>query len=430
MQISPKGLALIKGFEGLELTAYICPAGVLTVGYGSTGPHVHEGMAITEAEAEALLLKDLVRFEKAVNRQVWVPMTQGAYDALVSFAFNCGEGALAESTLLRRLNTGEDPNTVAKTELPRWTNGGLEGLVRRRNAEVKLFCSDGSTTGGTTSGGDAAPKTIDLHCMVPTLLKKRPVASAELADNEKTPVELGKTYKGCKVLGTENAHHHIELPGGAGQWWIYPPHWDNGTGGPPGQGPTGPGDTKAPFRVELVQGNRLVGFKHQDQKDNASDGWRECQSSSIAMCLMWLGIGNLTNDQQYVALVKKHGDTTEREPHFAAMKDLGYSGATWHTGLSIAEIKAEILKAKPVAVGSLHHGPASAPTGGGHFVVITGFTDSAWLVQDPYGSQDLVNGGFADDCMGAGKDQLYSFKNFNPRIFVEGDGTCWGWTFS
>ena len=102
----------------------------------------------------------------------------------------------------------------------------------------------------------------------------------------------------------------------------------------------------------------------------------------------------------------------------------------WHTGLSIAEIKAEILKAKPVAVGSLHHGTASAPTGGGHFVVITGFTDSAWLVQDPYGSQDLVNGGFADDCMGAGKDQLYSFKNFNPRIFVEGDGTCWGWTFS
>jgi hypothetical protein len=63
-------------------------------------------------------------------------------------------------------------------------------------------------------------------------------------------------------------------------------------------------------------------------------------------------------------------------------------------------------------------------------VVLTGYTGSAWVVQDPYGSQDLANGGWASQAMGAGKDQLYSFKNFNPRIFVEGDGSCWGWTFS
>jgi hypothetical protein len=62
-------------------------------------------------------------------------------------------------------------------------------------------------------------------------------------------------------------------------------------------------------------------------------------------------------------------------------------------------------------------------------VVLTGYTDSQWVVQDPYGSQDLLNGGWASQAMGAGKDQLYSFENFNPRIFVEGDGSCWGWTF-
>ncbi len=414
MKISTAGLNLIKEFEGCETTAYVCPAGVLTIGYGSTGSHVTPGKTITEAEAEALLLKDLTRFEKAVNELVKVPMTQGMYDALVSFAFNCGEGALGESTLLRKLNAGEDPNTTAKAELPRWTNGGLAGLVRRRAAEVELFCSGGAAA-------PAAGGTVDIKAMQATLIKKKPVAGTELADNEKVAIEPGKTYAGCKVLKDEAGHKLLELPGGSGQWWVYMPHWAYvGDAPKPAAAPAGGG---------RVENHRLVGFKHQDQKDNASDGWRECQSSSIAMCLMWMGIGNLTNDQQYVALVEKHGDTTERAPHFAAMKDLGYTKAKWHTTLSIAQCKAEIDAGRPVAVGSLHHGPVSAPSGGGHFVVLTGYTDSQWVVQDPYGSQDLLNGGWASQAMGAGKDQLYSFENFNPRIFVEGDGSCWGWTF-
>ena len=132
------GLALLKSFEGCELTAYTCPAGVLTIGYGSTGSHVHPGMTITEAEAEALLKQDLTRFEKAVVDLISVPLDQFEFDALVSFSFNIGCGALADSTLRRRLNAGEDKATVIAAELPRWTNGGLAGLVRRRAAEVKL----------------------------------------------------------------------------------------------------------------------------------------------------------------------------------------------------------------------------------------------------------------------------------------------------
>jgi len=406
MKISTKGLALIKKYEDCKLAAYFCPAGVLTIGIGSTGPHVYEGMTITQAEADALLLKDLVRFEKAVNELVKVPMTQGAYDAMVSFCFNCGEGAFEESTLLRELNEGKDPNAVAKAQLPRWTNGGLAGLVRRRAAEVELFCSS-----------PAHPAKVDLKCIVATLLKKRPVPGDQLGESEKHAVEVGKTYAGVVVLKDEAGHKLLGLPFGMGEWFAFPSHW------------TGFIPQSAPPSATRVANHRLVGFKHQDQKDNDSDGWRECQSSSIAMCLMWLGIGNLTNDQQYVTLVEKHGDTTEREPHFAAMKDLGYTKAQWHTNLTIAQCKAEIDAGRPVAVGSLHHGPSSAPSGGGHFVVLTGFTDSAWVVQDPYGSQDVLNGGWAAQFVGAGKDQLYSFKNFNPRIFVEGDGSCWGWTF-
>ena len=133
-----KGLALIKEFEGCRLEAYVCPAGVLTIGVGHTGPDVKPQMVITQSEADRLLQQDVQRFEKAVIDQINVPLDQCEFDALVSFAFNCGAGALSESTLRRRLNAGEEKPKVFAEELPRWTSGGMAGLVRRRDAEVKL----------------------------------------------------------------------------------------------------------------------------------------------------------------------------------------------------------------------------------------------------------------------------------------------------
>lgn len=137
---SPAGVRLIQEFEGLRLNPYLCPAGVLTVGYGHTGADVVAGKAITPAEAEALLRADLGRFERAVSRLVLVPLNQDQFDALVSFAFNLGEGALASSTLLRMLNAGDYAGAAA--QFGRWTlaNGAsLPGLVRRRAAERALF---------------------------------------------------------------------------------------------------------------------------------------------------------------------------------------------------------------------------------------------------------------------------------------------------
>ena len=96
--ISKAGLSLIKEFEGCRLSTYTCAAGVLTIGYGSTGPHVTPGKTITQAEADALLLKDVARFEKGVDDLITVPLKQCQFDALVSFAFNCGNGALEVST--------------------------------------------------------------------------------------------------------------------------------------------------------------------------------------------------------------------------------------------------------------------------------------------------------------------------------------------
>lgn len=140
MKIGNKGLELIKQFEGLELTAYRCPAGVLTIGYGSTGKHVKEGMTITEAEAEELLKDDVRRFEECVTDAVEVDLTQDEFDALVSFAFNVGCGAFMGSTLLKLLNNG-DKHSAAQ-QLLRWDKSAgkvLAGLARRRAAERQVF---------------------------------------------------------------------------------------------------------------------------------------------------------------------------------------------------------------------------------------------------------------------------------------------------
>ncbi|KQO56460.1 lysozyme [Sphingomonas sp. Leaf257] len=139
MKTSSNGLALIKQFEGLRTQAYICPAGVLTIGYGSTGAHVKRGMVITEAQATALLAQDVVRFEKAVNG-LGVALTQNQFDALVSFAFNVGEKALRDSTLAKKLKAGDYKRAAA--QFGAWVKGGgktLPGLVRRRAAEAALF---------------------------------------------------------------------------------------------------------------------------------------------------------------------------------------------------------------------------------------------------------------------------------------------------
>lgn len=139
MHISQKGLDLIKSFEGLRLSAYKCPAGVWTIGYGTTAG-VKPGQSITKERAEELLRDDVKRFEDQVLRLVKVPLTQGQFDALVSFTYNLGAANLGNSTLLRLLNAGDYKGAAAQFD--RWTKAGgkeLPGLVKRRAAERALF---------------------------------------------------------------------------------------------------------------------------------------------------------------------------------------------------------------------------------------------------------------------------------------------------
>ena len=138
-RINQAGLELIKVSEGRKLKAYRCPRGKPTIGYGSTDGVVM-GMVITEQQAEALLEKDLERFEKGVNALVKVDITGNQFAALVSLAFNVGMGDFEDSTLLRKLNAGD--YVGAAEQFPLWIWAGdriLPGLVERRRKEKLLF---------------------------------------------------------------------------------------------------------------------------------------------------------------------------------------------------------------------------------------------------------------------------------------------------
>ncbi len=138
-RIGPAGLALIKEFEGLRLTAYLCPAKVWTIGYGSTGAKVKPGQTITEAQAEALLLQDLDRFEDAVALAA-PGATQNQFDAMVALAFNIGIGAFGKSTVLRKHRDGN--HRAAAEAFGMWVKAKdkvLPGLQRRRAREADLY---------------------------------------------------------------------------------------------------------------------------------------------------------------------------------------------------------------------------------------------------------------------------------------------------
>ena len=139
MKTSEEGLALIKKFEGCELEAYQCSAGVWTIGYGHT-KGVEEGMTITKDQAEQMLLEELVEYEVAVEEAVDNQLDQCMFDALVSWTYNLGPTNLNNSTMLKVLNAGEYDEVPA--QIKRWNKAGgkvLQGLIRRREAEALLF---------------------------------------------------------------------------------------------------------------------------------------------------------------------------------------------------------------------------------------------------------------------------------------------------
>lgn len=176
--INKRGLNLVKHFEGFYSRAYLCPAGVWTIGYGHTRG-VKQGQTVSEEEAEAMLVQDLTEAAEAVERLISVLLTDNQFAALVSFAFNVGAGNLQESTLRRKLNVSNYEDVPF--ELNRWIKATdpvtkekktLRGLVRRRAAEGDLWLTPDDAD--EAEGVLAMPQRVDnvdtlVDTSVPTL---------------------------------------------------------------------------------------------------------------------------------------------------------------------------------------------------------------------------------------------------------------------
>lgn len=140
MNINEDGLDLIKSFETLMLSAYICPAGIPTIGWGHT-LNVKMGTSISREQADNYLKSDVSASEREVNRLVKSKLTENQFSALVSFVYNCGPGNFQKSTLLKKVNINPNDKSI-ETEFYKWSNGGgkvLNGLIRRRKAEASLY---------------------------------------------------------------------------------------------------------------------------------------------------------------------------------------------------------------------------------------------------------------------------------------------------
>ena len=147
-KLSQKGLELIKSFEGLSLKPYVCAGGINTIGYGNTyytnGKKVTlQDKPITKEQAEELIKHSLSTYEKAVDSFCRDDISQSQFDALVSFAYNLGTGALQKSTLIKKVNANPQDPTI-KAEFLKWNKASgrvLAGLTRRRQAEANLYFS-------------------------------------------------------------------------------------------------------------------------------------------------------------------------------------------------------------------------------------------------------------------------------------------------
>jgi lysozyme len=147
-KISQKGLDLIKRFEGLSLKPYLCPASIPTIGYGNTyytdGKKVKlTDPSITQAKAEELLKFLIKSYEKSVDSFCRDDISQHQFDALTSFAYNCGVNNLQSSTLLKKVNLNPNDPTI-RAEFMKWNKGAgkvLAGLTKRRQAEADLYFS-------------------------------------------------------------------------------------------------------------------------------------------------------------------------------------------------------------------------------------------------------------------------------------------------
>jgi lysozyme len=415
------GIELIKRFENCHLVAYPDPktkGRPYTIGWGSTrkkdGSSFALGEKITQEEADELFEYQIKNgfFPALAKIPHYAAMSEEQVGALLSFAYNLGAdfyGAEGFETISRRLRNKEWDLIPEAMLLYRDPGTDVEaGLKRRRVAEGALWSK------GSIKSTMAKQQIIALQN---TLLKKEPLQSYQLSYNQKKEVPKGKGYQVISIVD-EGVHSKVTLDYGAGVWYIYNPHWQLSSSGSARPNSGAPG-----LRVLVV--------KYFSQRDSATvHANRMCFSSSCAMAADYMKptaiqVAEQEDDYYMKNYVFKYGDTTNPDAQIKALRELGIS-ATFRKNLSLADIKSQIDKNIPAPIGILHHGHVSAPRGGGHWICVIGYDDNTkqYIVHDPYGELDVVNGGYYGSTNGS--NQRYSYANLNKRWMVEGPGTGWG----
>ena len=409
MKLSPAGVNLIKSFEGLRLTSYLCEAGVWTIGYGTTGAEIGPNLTITKQQAEDFLLRTLKYFESSVSELIKVKVSQSEFDALVSFTYNVGVSAFKQSTLLKLLNDGVDRSIVA-SELLKWNkvNGNVnQGLANRRKQEKELFLTKVVHPLLASS----------ILAQQDTWLKRKPQQSSALSAEDKVFAPKGAAHEWHTItMIPGEVDYKIQLETQPDQeWWFYPNHWKIINDPKPAPVSAIPAVST---KVEKV-----LNIPYFSQRDNIRDPLRTCFSSSCAMMLKGLKPNSIDNDDKYITTVFKHGDTTSATAQLEALEDYGVKAEFCQKG-SWKDIDAQLDKGIAVPIGILHKGSVSSPTGGGHWICVIGRSEDnkSYVVNDPFGELDLINGGYPS---ANGAKRLYSKGNLKPRWMVEGEGSGW-----
>jgi hypothetical protein len=174
-------------------------------------------------------------------------------------------------------------------------------------------------------------------------------------------------------------------------------------------------------KIEAQQTGKLLKVPYEYQLDNKSGtGYRECFSSSCAMVADYYG--KIKTDDEYNKIRQRYGDSTSIDAQLKTLKHLGLDAKFIKNGTPEA-LRAELDAGRPVVAGWLHKGPVEAPSGSGHYSVVIGYTEGAWIHHDPNGEADMVRGGYVNHSKG--KDVAYSQKNWNKRWLVEGPASGW-----
>lgn len=405
-------VALIQHYEGLHerigpdlFKSYRCASGVWTIGRGSTrlrGMPVMPGTHCTLAEAEQQFRLDIDEAAGVVERLVKVPLSDAQFGALVCLVQNIGGGAFSRSTLLRKLNAKESPASAMAVEFPRWIKGDndqvLEGLVKRRQAELALLAADGSAN------------SLPAAAMI------------RFSDAAKYDQGLARQSDAWRYLfGAAPAKaweaFQAELPEAVIAEFAR--RFRSGDAAP---APAKPAPVAVPPKPPTQQSStKLLSVPFFSQRDNYRDADRTCFSSTNAMALKFLKPQAIKGDDDYIRTVFSLGDTTDASVQIRALARYGLK-AVFRQDANFDLVRAQLNKGIPVPFGWVHRGPVSRPRGSGHWALAIGYTTTGLVVHDPWGEPDLISG---TTLSSKGHSLHYSYKNLGQRWMVtpNGDGS-------